>query len=91
MAYCYSGQTASQAIAGYRMLGYDAYNMSFGMPSWAIVPGVSVPVWDVSKSGNYPLEVTAEAAPVAVAAATTDAAALRPPCPPPAGPSLLSC
>jgi rhodanese-related sulfurtransferase len=75
VGYCYSGQSCSQAVAGLRMLGYDAYNMSFGMPSWAIVPGVSVPVWDVSKSGNYPLEVTAEAAPAAAAAPEPVAAA----------------
>jgi rhodanese-related sulfurtransferase len=74
VGYCYSGQSCSQAVAGLQMLGYDAYNMSFGMPSWAIVPGVSVPVWDVSKSGNYPLEVTAAAAPATDAAAAPAAA-----------------
>jgi rhodanese-related sulfurtransferase len=75
VGYCYSGQTCSQAVAGLRMLGYDAYNMSFGLPSWAIVPGVSVPVWDVSKSGNYPLEVTAAAAPAPAADAAAAPAA----------------
>ena len=55
--YCYSGQTASQTTAALRLLGYDAYNMQFGMPAWALVDGVSVPVWDASKSGNYPLVV----------------------------------
>jgi rhodanese-related sulfurtransferase len=73
VAYCYSGQTASQVTAGLRLLGYDAYNLQFGMPSWAIVEGVSVPVWDVSKSLNQPLVVTAEAA--ADATAVADAAA----------------
>ena len=53
------------------MLGYDAYNMQFGMPSWAIVPGVSTGVWDVSKSLNQPLVLGAEAT---AAAATTTAA-----------------
>ena len=38
VAYCYSGQTASQVTGALRMLGYDAYNMQFGMPSWALVP-----------------------------------------------------
>jgi LPXTG-motif cell wall-anchored protein len=57
------------------MLGYDVYNMSYGLPSWAIVPGVSVPVWDVSKSAGYPLEVTAVAAPAAAAEAAPVAAA----------------
>jgi rhodanese-related sulfurtransferase len=72
VAYCYSGQTASQATAALRLLGYDAYNMQFGMPSWAIVEGVSTGVWDDSKSGNYTLEgaaATAAAEPVAAAAA----------------------
>jgi rhodanese-related sulfurtransferase len=75
VGYCYSGQTCSQAVAGLRMLGYDVYNMSYGLPSWAIVPGVSVPVWDVSKSAGYPLEVTAVAAPAAAAEAAPVAAA----------------
>ena len=61
VSYCYSGQTASQTTGALRMLGYDAYNMQFGMPSWAIVPGVSVGVWDVSKSLNQPLVLATEA------------------------------
>ena len=61
VSYCYSGQTASQTTAALRLLGYDAYNMQFGMPSWAIVPGVSVGVWDVSKSLNQPLVLGTEA------------------------------
>jgi rhodanese-related sulfurtransferase len=72
VSYCYSGQTASQMTGALRLLGYDAYNMQFGMPSWAIVPGVSVGVWDVSMSLNQPLvlaaEATANAAPAAAAA-----------------------
>lgn len=73
VSYCYSGQTASQVTGALRLLGYDAYNMQFGMPSWAIVDAKSTPVWDVSKSGNFPLEVTA-AAEAAAAPATTAAA-----------------
>ncbi len=67
ISYCYSGQTASQVTAALRMLGYDAYNMQFGMPSWAIVDATSTPVWDVSKSGNYPLVL----GPLPVASAST--------------------
>ena len=67
VSYCYSGQTASQVTAALRMLGYDAYNMQFGMPSWAIVDAASTPVWDVSKSGNYPLVL----GPLPVAGAST--------------------
>ncbi len=79
--YCYSGQTASQATAALRLLGYDAYNLQFGMPSWAIVEGVSTPVWNMEKnSGKYPLEVSAQptAAPAAAPAAATPAPAAMP-------------
>ncbi len=74
VSYCYSGQTASQVTGALRLLGYDAYNMLFGMPAWAIVNETSTPVWDVSKSGNYPLEVTA--VPAAAAAPAPAPAAL---------------
>lgn len=66
VAYCYTGQSSGHVVAALRMLGYNAFSMAFGMPSWAVVEGVSVPVWDISKSGNYPLEVAA--VPVAAAA-----------------------
>jgi rhodanese-related sulfurtransferase len=33
IVYCYSGQTASQTTAILRLLGYEAYNMAFGMGS----------------------------------------------------------
>lgn len=33
VVYCYSGQTASQTVAILRLLGYEAYNMSYGMGS----------------------------------------------------------
>ncbi len=46
---CYSGQTASRPPL--RLLGYDAYNMQFGMPQ-AIVEGVSTGVWDDSKAAT---------------------------------------
>lgn len=75
VSYCYSGQTASQVTGALRLLGYDAYNMQFGMASWSIVDAKSTPVWDISKSGNYPLEVTAVAE---AAAATTTAPATMP-------------
>lgn len=72
--YCYSGQTASQVTGALRLLGYDAYNMQFGMSSWAIVNETATPVWDVSKSGNYTLEGAAPAAVAAAAAAPAPAA-----------------
>ncbi len=33
IVYCYTGQTASQTVAILRLLGYEAYNMQFGMGS----------------------------------------------------------
>lgn len=33
IVYCYTGQTASQTVGILRLLGYEAYNMSFGMGS----------------------------------------------------------
>jgi rhodanese-related sulfurtransferase len=33
IVYCYTGHTASQTVAGLRLLGYEAYNMAFGMGS----------------------------------------------------------
>lgn len=33
IVYCYTGQTASQTVGVLRMLGYEAYNMQFGMGS----------------------------------------------------------
>jgi rhodanese-related sulfurtransferase len=74
VSYCYSGQTASQVTGALRLLGYDAYNMQFGMASWAIVNDKSTPVWDVSKSLGQPLEVTATAAAAAAPAPATAAA-----------------
>ncbi len=86
VSYCYSGQTASQATAALRLLGYDAYNMQFGLPAWAIVDGVSTGVWDMAKSsGNYPLEVSAQPA-----AATAPAAAPAPVTAPKTGAPLLA-
>lgn len=77
VSYCYSGQTASQVTGALRLLGYDAYNMQFGMAAWAIVDGTSTPVWDVSKSGNYTFEgaaaTAAAAAPAPAALPTTGA------------------
>lgn len=71
VSYCYSGQTASQVTGALRLLGYDAYNLQFGMASWAIVNETATPVWNVSKSGNYKFEGAAAAAPAPAALPTT--------------------
>jgi sulfur-carrier protein adenylyltransferase/sulfurtransferase len=71
VVYCYTGQNSGQAVPALRMLGYNATSMTYGLPAWALVEGVSVPVWDNSKSLGQPLEVsaTAAAAPAPAAAA----------------------
>jgi len=87
VSYCYSGQTASQVTGALRLLGYDAYNLQFGMSSWAVVNETATPVWDVSKSGNYAFEGAAVAA---AAPATTAAAAPAPAALPTTGMALAS-
>ncbi len=89
VTYCYSGQTSSQITGALRLLGYDAYNMQFGMPAWAIVEGVSTGVWDVSKSLNQPLEVTAAPDAAAAAPAAAPAPAALPTTGAPIAPNML--
>jgi rhodanese-related sulfurtransferase len=38
VVYCYTGQTAGQAVAGLRMLGYDAVSLNGGMGTDANAP-----------------------------------------------------
>jgi rhodanese-related sulfurtransferase len=40
--YCYTGHTGSQTTALLQMLGYDAYNVSFGMCGWSDDPAVTM-------------------------------------------------
>jgi rhodanese-related sulfurtransferase len=40
--YCYTGHTGSQATALLQMLGYDAYNVSFGMCGWSDDPAATM-------------------------------------------------
>ena len=56
VVYCYTGQTAGQAVAALNMLGYDAYSLKFGMPSWAIVSG---PRWSDDMSMGYEADTEA--------------------------------
>lgn len=62
---CYTGQTSGQTTAALNMLGYDAYSLKFGMPSWALVEGVSSGPWRDDMSMGYPVEVSETAAGVA--------------------------
>jgi rhodanese-related sulfurtransferase len=40
---CYSGQTSGQAVAALQMLGYDAYSLTYGIPSWGTNDNVTYP------------------------------------------------
>ncbi|HID63634.1 MAG TPA: rhodanese-like domain-containing protein [Anaerolineae bacterium] len=62
VAVCYTGQTASQTTAALRMLGYDAYNMLFGMPSWTLIPDVVRYPFSADQSAGYEVETTANEA-----------------------------
>lgn len=46
VVYCYTGQTASQVTSALRMLGYDAYNMTFGMQAWTMDKDVRAKMFD---------------------------------------------
>ena len=54
VVYCYSGQTAGQVVGALNMLGYDAYSLKFGMPSWAIVNEKGL--WSDDMSMSYPMD-----------------------------------
>ncbi len=54
VVYCYTGQTAGQVVGALNTLGYDAYSLKFGMPSWAIAEGASR--WNDSMSMGYPID-----------------------------------
>jgi rhodanese-related sulfurtransferase len=54
VVYCYTGQTAGQVVGVLNMLGYDAYSLKFGYPSWAIAEGASR--WNDDMSMGYPVE-----------------------------------
>lgn len=57
VVYCYSGQTSGQVVGALNLLGYDAYSLRFGMPSWALVEGVSAGPWKNEMSKNYPVDM----------------------------------
>jgi len=72
VVYCYTGQTASQVTSALNMLGYDAYNLLFGMSSWTTNPDVYVKRFDPAKHAHdYSFEGTATAGAEAGAEAGT--------------------
>jgi rhodanese-related sulfurtransferase len=63
VVYCYTGQTASQVTSALNMLGYDAYNLTFGMQGWTMDDAVRVNYFDPAKhSFGYAYEGTAAGA-----------------------------
>jgi len=52
---CYSGQTAGQVVGVLNMLGYDAYSLKFGYPSWT-VENVTKGLWTDDMSMGYPMD-----------------------------------
>jgi len=54
VVYCYTGQNASWVVGGLRMLGYDAYNLSFGMAGWTKNAAVYIRRLDPATVPNYP-------------------------------------
>jgi rhodanese-related sulfurtransferase len=59
---CYTGQTSSQVVSVLNMLGYNATNLKFGVPAWAMVAGVSTAPFDAAvDSHGYAFEGTAAA------------------------------
>ncbi len=57
VVYCYTGQTSGQVVAALNLLGYDAHSLRFGLPSWALVEGVSASPWRDAMSKNYPVDL----------------------------------
>lgn len=53
VVYCYTGQTASQAVSVLNMLGYDASNLLWGMSGWTTDPEVYVTRFDPSKANDF--------------------------------------
>lgn len=45
---CYTGQTASQASAALNLLGYDAWNLKFGMCGWTSDEDINLGKWTTS-------------------------------------------
>ena len=60
VVYCYTGQTASQVVGALRVLGYDAYNLTFGMQAWTMDDDVRVRFFNPdTASFDYAFEGTA--------------------------------
>ncbi|MFC2000957.1 rhodanese-like domain-containing protein [Chloroflexota bacterium] len=59
LVYCYTGQSASFAVATLGVLGYDVSNLLHGMASWSDNPDVFKKRFDAEKSqGSFKTETT---------------------------------
>ena len=58
VVYCYTGQTAGQVVGALNTLGYDAYSLKFGYPSWT-TENVAKGLWTDDISMDYPVETGA--------------------------------
>lgn len=58
LVYCYTGHTGGVATTALRMLGYEAYNMKFGICAWTSDPTVrATPAFnDATDAHDYPTE-----------------------------------
>jgi len=55
VVYCYTGRTASQATSILNTLGYDAYNLLWGMTGWTSDPDVAPYGFVYETSADYPV------------------------------------
>ncbi len=58
---CYTGQTASHATCYLRMMGYDAYNLKWGMCGWTSDVAVNLNKWGGLVPGGQTTETDAHA------------------------------
>ncbi len=62
---CYTGQTASQATAVLRLLGYNAYNLKFGMCGWTADETINLGKWTTGLTPGGQTLVTEATTPTA--------------------------
>ncbi len=52
---CYTGQTASQASSALNLLGYDAWNLKFGMCGWTTNEDINLGKWPNLAENDVPM------------------------------------
>jgi len=76
VVYCYTGQSSAQVSTALRVLGYDAWSMSYGLQSWSADPAVYVKRFNPDTVPDYPTEGTAGETAAAPATLPTTGAAI---------------